>query len=212
MRLQISSKNRIETKYILHKWKNQLLITDILLLVLVIILLGIFRSDIILISIYVLLYPYLLFTSRKLACYPLLVASIVSIIWMLVAHNQYGYNRDMITIFGLNVFPLFAWASGLFAAYLIYSHLEHKLKFSSPIKKMLLFVAFYWPILITLETVVYHVFNIRNLSTAVYAGLPFCDCIHAPLWMQISYLALGPVYFGICELLGLENPHYTKIA
>ena len=129
---------------------------------------------------------------------------------MLIANNQYGYNRNVMTIFGLSSFPLFAWACGLFAAYLIYSHWEHKFKFVNFIKKTLLFIAFYWPLLISIETIAYHVFNIKNLSAAAYAGLPICDCIHAPLWMQISYLALGPLYFIICELIGLENPHHVK--
>jgi hypothetical protein len=204
------SKSEKEFEYEFHKWKKQLIIADKAIYVLIVILLGVFRPDTLMIAVYFLLYPYLLLTARKSAFYHLFIASIISLVWMLIANNQYGYNRNMLIVFGLNSFPLFAWASGLFAAYLIYSHWEHKFKFASPIKKMLLFIAFYWPILISVETIAYHIFNIKNLSTAVYAGLPICDCIHAPIWMQVSYLALGPLYFGICELIGLENPHHIK--
>lgn len=196
-----------KVNYEFHKWKKQLIFADKFLYLLVVILLGVFRPDFLMIGVYILLYPYLFLTARKTAFYHLYIASLVALVWMIIANGQYGYNREMLMIFGLNSYPLFAWAVGLFAAYIIYSHWEHKLKFAGPVKKMMLFVAFYWLLLLSVETIAYHLFNIRNLSTAIYAGLPICDCIHAPVWMQISYLALGPIYFAICELIGLENPH-----
>lgn len=209
---QIFSKSKKEAKYKLHKWKKQLVILDKVVYLLVVILLGILRPDILMIGVYFMLYPYILLTARKTAFYHLCVSSLIALIWVFIAKNQYGYNKEMLIIFGLNSFPLFAWASGLFGVYLIYSYWEHKFKFVSPIKKIMLFVAFYWPILISVETIAYHIFNIKNLSTAVYTGLPICDCIHAPGWMQISYFSLGPIYFGICELIGLKNPyHKTKV-
>lgn len=196
--------------YEFHKYKKQLLIIDKVIYAIVVLLLGVFRPDLLVIAVYFSLYLYLFLTARKSAFYHLLISSIIALIWMIIAKDQYGYNQKMISVFGLNSYPLFAWAIGLFGAYLIYSHWEHILKEGGLVKKMLLFVAFYWPILISVETIAYHVFNIRNLSAAAYAGLPVCDCIHAPRWMQISYLALGPIYFGICELLGLENPHHIR--
>lgn len=204
----LASKSEKKIEYGFHKWKKQLIIVDTLIFVIVILLLGVFRPDFLMIGVYFMLYLYLFLTARKAAFYHLYVSSLVALIWMLIANGQYGYNQEFITIFGLNVYPFFAWASGLFAAYLIYSHWEHKLKSAGFLKKLILFVAIYWLIIISLETIAYHVFNIRNLSTAVYAGLPICDCIHAPVWMQISYLLLGPIYFGICELIGLENPQH----
>jgi hypothetical protein len=207
---RIFSKPEKEVKYEFHKWKKQLIIADKALYVLVLLLLGIFHRDALMIGVYFMLYPYLFLTARKTAFYHLYVSSFIALIWMLIANNQYGYNRKMLTFFGLNSYPLFAWAAGLFAAYLIYSHWEHKLHYASFVKKMLLFVAIYWVILISVETIAYHIFNIKNLSTAVYAGLPLCDCIHAPKWMQLSYFALGPIYFAVCEFLGLENPHHIK--
>jgi len=197
-------------KYEFHKWKTQLIITDLLISFIVVILLVVFRPDLLMISVYLLLYPYLFLTARKTAFYHLIISSLVALIWILIANNEYGYNHEMFTFLGLNSFPLFAWASGLFAAYLLYSHFEHKIKSVSFIKKIILFVAIYWPILIALETLAFHVFNIRNIATGMYVGLPICDCIHAPLWMQISYFAMGPIYFVICELMGLENPHHIK--
>ena len=203
-------KSKREITYEFHKWKKQLVIADKIIYVVVVLLLGVFRPDTLMIGAYFMLYPYLFLTARKSAFYHLLVSSIIALAWVIIAKNQYGYNREMVLIFGLNSYPLFAWAAGLFGIYLIYSHWEHILKEQGWLKKMLLFIAFYWPLLISVETIAYHIFNIKNLSTAAYAGLPICDCIHAPRWMQISYLALGPIYFGICELIGLENPHHVE--
>lgn len=206
----IFSQSEKEVGYEFHKWKKQLVFADKTISVFIIILLGVVRPDVLVIGVYILLYPYLFLTARKNAFYHLYLSSLIALIWMIVTNSQYGYNQEMLTIFGLNTFPLFAWASGLFAVYLIYSHWEHKLKYASFIKKMILFVAIYWTILILVETIAYHIFDIKNISAAIYAGLPICDCIHAQKWMQISYLAIGPIYFGICKLIGLENPHHIK--
>lgn len=199
-----------EVAYEFHKWREQLIVADKAIYIIVVILLGVFRPDFLMIAVYFMLYPYFFLTQRKLAFKHLFVASAVAIIWMLIANNQYGYNIKMVSLLGIHLFPLFAWAIGLFGGYIMYSHWEHVLKDQSRLKKMLLFLAFYWPILIVVETLAYHVFIIRNIAASAYVGLPLCDCIHAPRWMQFSYLALGPIYFGICEFIGLENPHYIK--
>ena len=199
-----------DISYRFHRWKKQLLFFDKLLYIMIIVLLGIFRPDLIVIAVYILLYPYLLLTKRKNASYHLMVSFVIALIWMLVAKGQYQYNIDMITIWGISLFTLFAWATGLFGTYLIYSHWEHILKEKGWLRKLLLFIAFYWPLLIIVETLAYHSFNIRNLASASFPGLPLCNCIHAPLWMQISYFLLGPLFFMICESLGLENPHQIK--
>lgn len=188
-----------------HKWHKQLIIIDKVIFALGIIVLGLFRSDALMIGIYILLYPYLILTARKNNFYHLYVSSFIALIWILIANGQYGYNSKMLTIFGLNSYPLFAWASGLFGIYLIYSHVEPTLKSTSFSKRFLIFVLIYWVLLIVSETVAYHLFHIKNVSASIYAGLPICNCIHAPWWMQISYFALGPIYFTICELLGLEK-------
>jgi hypothetical protein len=43
-------------------------------------------------------------------------------------------------------------------------------------------------------------FNIRNLATAGYPGLPLLNCIHAPYRMKIVYFSMGPVYFLLLTL------------
>ncbi len=160
----------------------------------------VFRPDILAIIVYLSLYVYLVLTKRKKDIVYLLISSILAIAWTYFAKNNYGYNREMIHILGLSAFPLFAWATGLAALYLVYHDLEQIfMKNNAWLKRFLLFTILYFFFIIVLETIAYHVFNIRNVATGVYDGLPVCDCIHAPRWMQVSYFLIGPIYFIICR-------------
>jgi hypothetical protein len=185
--------------------KRQLLILDYVLIILFFALLGLAKKDAVVIGAFVAILLYLFITDRKGAYAHLGVASFIALIWMLAAKSQYGYNAQTMSIFGLNAFALFAWATGLFVTYNIYAHWEHLAK--SPLRKFILYIVIFWSLLLSAETIAYHFFDIKNVATAVYPGLSFCDCIHAPRWMQASYLLLGPIYYLACSMLGLENPH-----
>lgn len=147
-----------DIKYDFHKWKRQLLIAD---------------KVAYLIIVFFLIIPYILLTRRKSLYYHFAIASIVASVWMFIAKDEYGYNRDFITVAGINFYPLFAWAIGLFGAYVLYSHYEHILKEQGFLRKFLLFAAFYWPLLISVEMIAYHIFNIRNLATTLQWALYF---------------------------------------
>ncbi|MBI2139015.1 hypothetical protein HYU13_05470 [Candidatus Woesearchaeota archaeon] len=192
-----------------HKWKPQLLVLDKTLSLLIVILLGIYRPDYVIIAAYLLAIPYILITRRKLLLSHFIVSSLIALVWMLIAKGQYAYNRPFLVFSGINLYPLFGWAVGLFLIYLVYSHYEHIFFERGFLRQLLLFIAFYWPLLLAVESIAYHLFDIRNVAAAQYPGLPFCNCIHAPLWMQLSYFALGPLFFSACYLLGLENPHFA---
>ncbi len=200
-----------EIKYEFHKWKKQLLIADKLITALIILFLGLFSPDYVVIAAFFLVIPYLILTQRKILFYHLMVSSAVALVWMFIAKNEYMYNQDFLTLAGINLFPLFAWATGLFAIYVIYSHYEHILNEQGFVRKLLLFIAFYFPFLIGTETIAYHLFNIHNIAAAAYRGLPICDCIHAPRWMQAAYFAIGPIFFSVCHILKLENPHFRIV-
>ena len=194
----------------LNQQRKQIVTADIVISLVIFSLLAVFRPDLLLIVSYILICIYLFLTARKLAFYHLFVSSLIAIIWVLLARNYYGYNQEMLVIFGINLFPLFSWAIGLFGVYMIQSYWECKLKEKNYIGRILLFLAFYWPLLILGETIAYYAFGIKDIATSMYPGLPLCNCLHAPIWMQISYFAIGPIYFLICNLLGLENPHKIK--
>lgn len=202
----MNSRNKIIYEF--HKWRKTLLFADKIISIIVILLLGLIRPDFLVMSVYILLFPYLYLTQRKEALNHLAVSSLIALAWVIFANSHYNYNFETLKIFGLNSYPLFSFAVGLFAGYILYSHWEHKVK--RWCSKLLLFSLIYWPLLILVETVAYYSFGIHNVATGIYAGLPICNCMHAPIWMQISYFLIGPIYFIICELLEFENPHYKR--
>lgn len=170
----------------------------------------IFRPDILAIIVYLSLYAYLILTKRKADIAYLLISSILAISWITFAKNDYNYDRGMIHIFGLSAFPLFAWATGLAALYLLYYDIEQIfMENNGWLKRFVLFTVLYFFFIITLETIAYHVFGIRNVATRIYPGLPICDCIHAPKWMQLSYFLIGPIYFLIARFYKLKITKWT---
>ena len=165
------------------------------------------RADFMIIGLYLLLFPYLYLTHRRHAVFHLLVSSVLACCWLFVAREQYGYNRELLVVGGYNIYPLFAWAVGLFGVFLLYAHWVPVFRKMVFLKKMIFFTALYWLLLFGSEILAYRFFNFRNIATAQYAGLPFLDCIHAPDWMKVAYLLNGPAYFLICEFLGLPDPN-----
>tara|TARA_B100001964_G_C14135661_1_gene555022 strand:- start:357 stop:953 length:597 start_codon:yes stop_codon:yes gene_type:complete len=190
---------------------KKILIFDKLLIILAILLLGVFKPDIVLIVFYFILIIYLLITKRRLLLFHLSISSLLSLIWILISKNEYSYNQDFLIIMGFNIFPFFAFSLGLFSVYLIYSHYQYLIKGNSYLKKLLLFIIIYFPLLIIVETISYHLFNIRNLASSMYSGLPFCDCLHAKKWMQIFYFLMGPLFFTVCYVLKIKNIHLQKL-
>lgn len=199
-------KKRIE--YQLHQWFTTLVVLDRIVLLIAAIALFTLRADVVVLVSYIFIPIYLFFTKRWRLLYFFGVATLLALIWNIIGAEQYGYNQNFFSIFGLNAFPLFAWSSGLFASYLIYTHLEHKVFTRTPkfIPRLLFYTAMYWPALLFMETFMYHVVGLQNDATGQYTGLPLCDCIHAPWWMQLVYLFFGPFYFSVCAVLGLKNP------
>ena len=184
----------------------KLLIIDKILLLFLFLYLWLLSPGFAIITSLILLVLYLLITKRTLLFYHLSVAFSLAFIWMLIANGKYGYSNNEVVILGLNIFPLFAWTLGLFVVYTIYSNYENILRRKSFIYKLLLFTALFWILLIFTESIAYHVFGINNVANSAYRGLPFCNCLHAPLWMQVSYFLMGPLFFSICSFLRLRNP------
>lgn len=179
---------------------------DALLVVIGFALVGLLRADYALIAILCFAIAYLYLSGRPNLLAHLLLAGIVALLWSYISKPLYAYNQPFITLFGLIVYPILAWTLGLFALYLLYTHLQHRLSTEGFLPRLGLFVSLYWPLLIITEAVGYHLFTIHNLATSVYAGLPICDCMHAPPPMQAMYFALGIIYFILCWASGLERP------
>ncbi len=186
---------------------GKLLIIDKLFFLLLFFSMLIFSPDMVIIAIFVLTIPYLIMTDRKSLFPQLAIAFLLSFIWVFIANGKYGYANDYVSVFGLNIFPMFGWTVGLFVGYLLFSHYEHIVSGSSFVKKIVIFTLMFSVLLISVETIGYHIFNVRNLTNAAYKGLPFCNCLHAPFWMKIMYFLMGPIFYSVCYYLKLENPH-----
>lgn len=181
------------------------LLIDVILVAIVLFSLGVFPPDWVVLISYLFLIGYLIHTRRTNLFQHLTVATVIALIWAVLGRGEYGYNQTFLSVFGVNFFPLFGWAAGLFAAYLLFSHQEQKHHAKGFQHQMAVFVAIFWPLLIFAETIAYHAFNIRNIAAADYPGLPICDCMHAPPYMQAVYFLMGPLYFMICWKLRLER-------
>lgn len=129
------------------------------------------------------------------------VAVVVSFVWTFALRDVYSYTVETTQILGVNMYAFIGWSFGLLVTYVVYRLLQRRLRLQAGWQKLVLVNVFYIPLLLLLETVAYHAFGVVNSATATYAGLPVCDCLHAPLWMQISYFAMGSVYLSIILLI-----------
>ncbi|MCH8520200.1 MAG: hypothetical protein LAT82_05605 [Nanoarchaeota archaeon] len=195
-----------------YHFNTRILILDELLILVSILVLALStRKDIVIITIYFLIIPYLIFTKRSQLLKPLVVTTIISLAWMGISKEMYNYGLGFIYFFGINSFALFSWSVGLFASYIIYLHFEKLFEKSSFLIKLFFFSIFYIIALLFLEWFFNNILGIRNQMTLSHPPLFICNCLHAPIWMQISYLGLGPLFFSIMRYIKFKNPHFKKI-
>ncbi|NJL44144.1 MAG: hypothetical protein HC945_02405 [Nitrosarchaeum sp.] len=194
----------------LHPHKRKLSRIDISAIIGLFVILGILRADLVLLAALPASIIYIHATKRKDLLSHLILASLLASIWMIIARDFYSYNKPFLAPLGINLFPLLAWTLGLLGAYVIYSHVEHHFLHWTFIGRLAAYCSIYWPLLIAAETTGYHLLGIRNDLLAKHPGLPFCDCLHAPPWMQTSYFAIGIIYFLAAHFIELKNPHHQR--
>jgi len=171
---------------------------DIILILLIIIVFLVIKKDMIMISAFFVLIIYLILTKRSKSLKYLVVSTIIATIWVIIAGKIYGYgSNNFITIGNVTLFPIFAWATGLYAL----KHFMDYMVIRDNWKKIVISSIIFWVLLLTVEILAYHTFNVRNAATSNYPGLPICDCIHGPVYMQITYLLMGPIYYLLTLLL-----------
>lgn len=180
----------------MEKKRRLEIIFEFSLFALFIILFPFIRKEILIFAFYVIIYFYILKFKRKSIKY-LGLSTLISIIWVYITKEYYTYTPDMATLFGLDVYPLLTWSLGLLALRELYDYIKPK----NATKAAIIIAISYIVALILLETLSYHVIGFKNLGLKTYPGLPICDCIHAPVSMQIYYLAIGPIYYILTILL-----------
>ena len=183
---------------------------DKILLLFVFAMFWFFRPDYVVMVTCVFLVPYLYVTKRENSLRHFGLAFLIAGLWVVNARKYYSYNYDFFNIAGINLYPFFSWSAGLLATYLIFEHYRDNLQNKRFTHQFLAYIFVFWILLLFGETVAYHIFNVRNIASAAYSGLPLCDCIHAPHWMQVVYFLLGPLFFVISCALGWENSRNNK--
>ncbi len=155
--------------------------------------------DHILIIFYIIVFIYVFFHKKEDKRFNnLWTASIIAVIWGILGKEQYNYNKNFLKLDNITLFPIFAWALGLFFVYQLYKKIEKNIPILRFRNKICTFITIYWTCLICIELIGYHILGIKNLATSQYKGILFFGCIHAPCWMQIVYFSLGPLYFITC--------------
>ena len=170
-----------------------LLIADLSIFPIMWVLLDHLRPDIAFPAGYALLFPYLVATGRRHLIQGHVVAIVCSLAWMFYGGDIYGYRDRYLYIGDISVYPLAAWAMCFSLSLVLSNHWRFRVP--SWWKAFLAYCIVYWIIVLGYETIAYHLLGIRNPATVGYPGLPICDCIHAPLWVQVSYLSMGPLYY-----------------
>lgn len=127
----------------------------------------------------------------------LVFSAILSLVWMVFSKDMYNYNRRFPKIFGICIYPLFAWMMGLFTLALIY---DLFLTMFSKTLTIIILVPLYCILLIFVEYIFYHKFSVHNVAAAKYPPLPFINALHAPLWMKIAYFALGMIMIALLAI------------
>lgn len=147
------------------------------------------------------IYIFYLWQTKSKDYKMLINAFLVSVIWILIAYKMYQYNeRIALKFLGIPLFPLVAWIISLMAFYyLSKAVLELFPKyFDKKHKKIIFSIFFYSSLMIIFESIGYNILGIHLASN--YPGLSICNCLHAPLWMQIGYFLNGYVFIFLSEV------------
>ena len=167
-------------------------------------------KEFIVFCLYVIVIAYVVATRRTKYYLPAAVALAVSFAWNYLARGMYEYTTSTVAVLGINIYSLLGWAAGLWFGYMFFRFVVGRLGVIKFWKELVLFNAFYIPILLLLETVAYHFFGVVNGATAIYPGLPVCDCIHAPGWMQAVYLLMGTIFMLCLRLCQRGFKRYSE--
>lgn len=126
---------------------------------------------------------------------------IIAVTWTYATRQMYDYNMSFTSVSGVSLFPIVGWTLALFTGYFAVNAIIKHAGVRHIAIQFVIVGLFYAIAVVIAETVGYHVIGIQNIGTSAYAGLPVCDCLHAPAWMQIGYFALGPLHWVITKIV-----------
>jgi len=125
------------------------------------------------------------------------LAAAISAIWVGFS-GIYNYRETNIAILGFNLFSFFAWTAGLVLLKAFYDMLGSF--------KYVKAVIFYIIALLFCEFLGYNLLGVQLSSN--YPGLFGLKLMHAPLYAQLYYICIGPVY--LLALISLNKRSIDK--
>lgn len=138
---------------------------------------------------------------------PFIIAFFVAFIWAVAMGDYYQYKKDTLQIFNINPYPLLTITLGLSVSYLLYLALPKNFK-NNILKKLFFFFISFVLLMLTFETVAYHLFGIQ--LNADYPGLPICNCLHGPVHVKIGYFSFGLIYFALLAIFDKKSLSLPK--
>ena len=123
----------------------------------------------------------------------LIVAFLLAI--LIASFHFYEYTTPNLFIGKVNLFPVISWTFGLVLLRELYEKLNKKYKLA---KITLIYILG----LFLVEYIGYYLLNIQlktNFTSLLGTGI-----IHAPLWLKITYLLIGPIYILLTDYLKVK--------
>jgi len=150
----------------IKKKKVYFIAGDILFIIFLSFFIFFFREHIELVYLFVFITGITLFylKGKKEQLKNLIIAFLIALIWSFIGKSYYGYNYDYVMVYGVSLFPLFAWTLGLYLLYVIYKYHLKWFKIKKNYQKIILYIFIYWFFLITMETVAFHIIGIRDIA------------------------------------------------
>ena len=139
-------------------------------------------------SIVILLYLYIKY--KKGITEEFLIALVISYVWVNISGIYVGYTQLNHCLFGVNLFPWFAWTAGLVILRELYERTKGKDRF---FKISILYII----LIILFEYIGYNHWGIQLVTD--YPGLFGFELMHMPLYGQLYYLTIGPIYLKITD-------------
>ena len=138
---------------------------------------------------------YLYFKYKKGITKELIIAALISYIWVSLSGIYVGYTQLNHCLFGVNLFPWVVWTAALVILRETYERVKGKDRF---LKVSLLFIG----LVIALEFIGYNYWGIQLTSN--YSGLFGFELMHMPWFGKLYYLTIGPIYLKITDKMRVK--------
>lgn len=138
---------------------------------------------------------------RRIIALPFFLALLIALAW--TSFYRYEYVFDNMFLFDrINLYPFVLWTVGLTQFWLII-HRRMPKRYALVLSSLV-----YLVLLGTFEAVAYHLIGIRLVDR--FTSLLDLGVIHAPPVVKIFYIAAGPAYITILDLLKTRSSAPTR--